>query len=96
MTLLKIHKFYMSNLSLVLKHKWYNLIESGEKTSEYREIKPYWDKRLRRHYDTVTFQKGYTNTKLKFNIISIEITSSKNDLEIPDKCYEIKLGTRIY
>lgn len=42
-------------------HKWYDLIESGEKTSEYREMKPYWVKRLEgKHYDTVTFQRGYT------------------------------------
>lgn len=28
-------------LFLPLKAKWYNMIESGEKTEEYREIKPY-------------------------------------------------------
>ena len=33
-------------LDLVLKKKWYDMIESGEKTEEYREIKPYWEKRL--------------------------------------------------
>ena len=86
----------MSNLSLVLKHKWYNLIESGDKTSEYREIKPYWDKRLNKHYDTVTFQKGYTKTKLKFEIISIGKTTKPTDLGADQPYYEIKLGNRIY
>lgn len=33
-------------LHLPLKSEWYNLIESGTKTEEYREIKPYWIKRL--------------------------------------------------
>lgn len=33
-------------LYLSLKAKWYKMIESGEKTEEYREIKPYWEKRL--------------------------------------------------
>lgn len=33
-------------LYLPLKAKWYNMIESGEKTEEYREIKPYWEKRI--------------------------------------------------
>lgn len=33
-------------LHLPLKAEWYNLIESGIKTEEYREIKPYWMKRL--------------------------------------------------
>ena len=29
-------------LYLPLKAKWYDMIESGEKEEEYREIKPYW------------------------------------------------------
>lgn len=33
-------------LDLVLTGKWYDMIERGEKREEYREIKPYWVKRL--------------------------------------------------
>lgn len=33
-------------LHLVLTGKWYDKIASGEKTSEYRECKPYWNKRF--------------------------------------------------
>ncbi len=33
-------------LHLTLKKKWFDLIKSGEKTTEYREIKDYWKKRL--------------------------------------------------
>lgn len=36
----------MKALDLVLKRKWYDMIASGEKTEEYREIKPYWVSRL--------------------------------------------------
>lgn len=36
----------MKTLHLVLKSKWYDMIASGIKTEEYREIKPYWIKRL--------------------------------------------------
>ena len=36
----------MKTLDLVLKEKWYRMIESGKKTEEYREIKPYWVSRL--------------------------------------------------
>ena len=36
----------MKTLDLVLKRKWYDMIASGEKTEEYREIKPYWESRL--------------------------------------------------
>lgn len=36
----------MKILHLILKGKWYDMIASGEKTEEYREVKPYWEKRL--------------------------------------------------
>ena len=29
-----------------LKKEWYEKIKSGEKTIEYREVKPYWSKRF--------------------------------------------------
>lgn len=37
----------MKTLDLVLKAKWYDMIDSGVKTAEYREVKPYWCKRLK-------------------------------------------------
>lgn len=33
-------------LHLTLKKKWFDMIASGEKPEEYREIKPYWISRL--------------------------------------------------
>lgn len=33
-------------LVLPIKKKWYDMILSGEKTEEYREIKPYYDSRF--------------------------------------------------
>lgn len=36
----------MAVLHLTLKKKWFDMIASGEKKEEYREIKPYWIKRL--------------------------------------------------
>ena len=36
----------MRTLHLTLKKEWYEKIERGEKLEEYREIKPYWIKRL--------------------------------------------------
>jgi len=36
----------MMILDLPLKRKWYEMIESGIKTEEYREFKPYWCCRL--------------------------------------------------
>lgn len=36
----------MSDLKLVLKRKWFEMIASGEKKEEYREITPYWQTRI--------------------------------------------------
>lgn len=33
-------------LTFSLKKEWYEKIKSGEKTIEYREVKPYWANRL--------------------------------------------------
>jgi hypothetical protein len=48
-------------LHLTLLRVWFEQIASGQKTQEYREIKPYWIKRLReRTYDEVWFKNGYS------------------------------------
>lgn len=36
----------MKILHLTLKKKWFDMIASGDKSEEYREIKPYWISRL--------------------------------------------------
>ncbi len=36
----------MKILDLPLMFVWYDMIDTGEKPEEYREIKPYWFKRL--------------------------------------------------
>lgn len=78
-------------LHLVLKNSWYDKIASGEKTSEYRECKPYWNKKfIDCKYTHIIFHRGYTSHTMLCEIISIGITSQKNDLGL-DKCWEIKL-----
>lgn len=37
-------------LTFPLKKEWYEKIKSGEKTIEYREIKPYWIKRIEKPF----------------------------------------------
>ena len=55
----------MKILHLTLKKKWYDMIASGQKTCEYREIKPYWKKRLFEsngqmlRFDKIIFRNGY-------------------------------------
>lgn len=41
------YKYYHSgDMVLTLKKKWFDMILSGEKGEEYREMKPYWEKRF--------------------------------------------------
>ena len=45
-------------LNLVIAKKWFNMIVSGEKSEEYREIKPYWVARL--------FQNNSNNVDVQY------------------------------
>ena len=59
-------------LELPIKKKWFDMIRSGEKKEEYREIKPYWTSRFLNlferekysHYEKnqylVAFRNGYS------------------------------------
>lgn len=50
-------------LYLTLKKKWFDMIASGEKKEEYREIKSWWKKRLineDENFDVVVFRNGYS------------------------------------
>ena len=50
----------MKILHLNLYRKYFDAILKGEKTTEYREVTPYWSKRLEgRHYDVIKFRNGY-------------------------------------
>jgi hypothetical protein len=50
-----------SILHLTLHKKWFDMIQSGVKREEYRERKPFWDKRLSKQYDRIKFVNGYGN-----------------------------------
>lgn len=48
-------------LHLTLKRRWFEMIASGTKHEEYREMKPYWHKRLQgQSFDAVHFRNGYS------------------------------------
>lgn len=48
-------------LHLTLKKQWFDMIASGEKIEEYREIKPYWHNRLfGKKFDAIHFRNGYS------------------------------------
>ncbi len=54
----------MKILHLTVTRHWFDKIDSGEKTVEYREIKEYWKKRLLRNdrpivFDYIVIKNGY-------------------------------------
>jgi hypothetical protein len=67
----------MKILHLTIKKKWFDMIASGEKKEEYREIKSFWSIRLSgyslahglvrvgqnlKSFDVVRFRNGYSKT----------------------------------
>ena len=64
-------------LILPIKKKWFDMILSGEKKEEYREIKQYYDTRFKNvwgyhpdYWDVqclVCFRNGYSNNSPSFN-----------------------------
>lgn len=48
------------NLTLPVKKEYFDLIKSGKKLVEYREVKPYWSRRLMcKDYDNIVITLGY-------------------------------------
>lgn len=61
-------------LNLTLKVQWYNLIESGIKKEEYREIKPHWTSRIwnkREQITEVLFTDYHRQMVFRVNSITI-------------------------
>lgn len=85
----------MKILDLVLKGKWYDLIENGDKREEYRVIKPYWTKRLKNEDGTfkdfthVKFRYGYTKRSMMFEIIEIRQGRGKKEWGAEDIEYYV-------
>lgn len=86
----------MQILHLTLKKKWFDMIASGEKKEEYREIKPYWNKRLNKTYTHILFRNGYAKdaprilVELRFIVTSLGIVEwgAPEDQQV----YILKLG----
>jgi hypothetical protein len=97
----------MKTLHLTLKKQWYNLIETGIKTEEYRELKPYWLKRLtcirdtqfccHKCFEKVVFHYGYTKKTMSFELVNITIGYGNTlwGAPVDKKVFIIKLGNRL-
>ena len=86
-------------LWLTLKREWFDMIASGKKKEEYREIKPYWDVRLNKDYDFVIFRNGYAKDAPIMYVNLIDIRRGIGDMELGAPEYEvyiIELGDIIH
>lgn len=55
-------------LVLPIKKKWFDMIASGKKKEEYREIKPYYDVRFKSYMPRAT---TFSNGKLTYSRIIV-------------------------
>lgn len=78
-------------LHLTLHARWFDAILLGIKTTEYREIKPYWTKRLEgRPYTQIHFRNGYSKggREMIVEYLGVDVAQSESG----NICYGIKLG----
>lgn len=85
---------FPSILYLTLNRKWYDMILSGEKTEEYREINPYWEKRLIEPHisEDGDFEPHFVEFK-HFDTIRFTNGYSKNAPSFEIECLGIRIGT---
>ena len=57
---------------LPIKRKWFDMILSGEKKEEYREIKPYYIKRLTKLFD-ISVISLFNILNYRYSSLSIEV-----------------------
>lgn len=87
-----------STLHLNLHSKWFDMILSGVKKEEYREMKPFWHKRFLtgKKFKTITFSNGYSKQRRQFIIECLGVQSSLGivDWGAPEGVcvYILKLG----
>lgn len=95
----------MEVLNLNVTKNWFDMIESGIKPEEYREIKEYWTKRLMssdgqfKQFDIVRFMNGMATdapvTVREFKGIRIDIGKKEWGAKESILYYVISLGEKI-
>ena len=85
-------------LMLPIKKKWFDMILSGEKKEEYRDIKPYWTRRFSNIFTIfgisereVMFRNGYSaNAPMFIAKVSLSIGTGREEWGAePDKEYYV-------
>lgn len=84
-------------LHLTLKRKWFDLIATGKKKEECREIKDYWKKRFFDNhgeiikFDAIHFRNGYSSENPTMIVEWKGLDLGYNYYEL-EPCYAIQLG----
>ena len=94
-------------LKLTLKKKWFDLLKSGEKIEEYREVKKHWIKQLVTNRFTAKDYKNENeiiglilqnkehyikNRTTHFDFVEFRNGYSKTSPQITMECKEIEIG----
>lgn len=87
-------------LHLTLRRKWFDLIASGAKIIDYREVKDYWRKRLikdlygsnpdYKEFDEIHFRNGYKKESPFMRTIWIGISVINSKYHKPDNGEKLK------
>jgi hypothetical protein len=81
----------MDTLKIFIKEKWFNEIAKGDKTIEYREVKPFWDVRLynkdgkKKPYQYIEFINGMKAASKRMTTEYLGFSKRGN-------AYQIKIG----
>lgn len=85
----------MDTLKLTLNKKWFDLIEQGIKTEEYREVKRFWIVRLLANIEYLTDLEGVKNIGARFKKFDyVEFTNgySKSSRQITVEFVNLLIG----
>ena len=94
-------------LKLTIKRQWFDMIITGEKIEEYREIKPHWINRLYEAdgitpipYDLIEFSNGYDPARapeatLEYKGFSVGYAKKEWSNNWQGQCFVIRLGNLI-
>ena len=89
----------MKTLTLAIKKKWFDMIASGVKLEEYREIKPYYKSRFNKPLTHIRFTNGYGHSVPSVTVELLGISKgipkpewSKGTIEQGTEVYVLSLG----
>lgn len=63
----------MADIHATLTYQWFDEINAGRKTAEYRRITPYWEKKLSniKPGDCIVFHRGYSDKTIRRRILYV-------------------------